>query len=784
MIISPPFLPESGLTSSDQSKPDPMMDAVDEFELAHGIYPIAFDRRWHCGAHLAPDTHGPVYAIADGEVVAYRVCQHAMDSGNGNAGFVLLKHSTETGEGRTMTFYSLYMHLLPLAEYQSFGHDAKGLPEFLRKPTGQVAQGAVEPAVAGGGNKVRRKDVIGFLGQYEGVVYMHFEIFMMPGDFDTYFSHTALGNAAPDTPTTSDCWGHTWYTIPGGQQFYALPPGTDAHNKLHGINFDAGHTGTNPLPLVETYFSKGGKYTNVWSVATGGSRTLLTAQPVVEADYEYDLYRRATALYSACPSDGYEMLRFGRILSTPATLSGRDCATWVKVTYAPGVQGYIDINNTSVKKLSDADFPSFMGWQKLSDDATPFGSDGLCDIDALKKIVKDAAASKHEQTVVIETIEVQKADELSGYVRCNDQVRQALRGFICNAPSEWDSTNNETRYAKLLDVGGFYHGNDQGYNDFLKYLKEIQFWGVTGLPAGQKLWFFHPLAFIRHFRKCGWLSLDELTQLLPRRYGLNHAGATLSWQTARGRLSGGTIAYAEFCKACRKYGITTPERQTAFLSQTYIETGLLRTAIEDGQGNATTGNAQYYQAFYGRGLMQLTWPTLYDDYGKFRGFAGNESGHYVDPRITTVSTHYWSGPPAVDSHGRTYSGRRQWYPRYDPDIVASNRSNACDSAGFFWVWKHFMGASNISRVADNGIDTETIGRVSVLVNGGGNGYDDRQQYAAFILRYRGDTTEAVMSKTLTYARQRIVPVPNRSPTWGASTALSQVFVDFTAQSPL
>lgn len=95
-----------------------------------------------------------------------------------------------------------------------------------------------------------------------------------------------------------------------------------------------------------------------------------------------------------------------------------------------------------------------------------------------------------------------------------------------------------------------------------------------------------------------------------------------------------------------------------------------------------------------------------------------------------------------------------------------------------------MGASNISRVADNGIDTETIGRVSVLVNGGGNGYDDRQQYAAFILRYRGDTTEAVMSKTLTYARQRIVPVPNRSPTWGASTALSQVFVDFTAQSPL
>ncbi len=117
-----------------------MMDAVDEFEFAHGIYPIAFDRRWHCGAHLAPDVHGPVHAIADREVVAYRVCQHAMDSGNGNAGFVLLKHSTETGEGRTLTFYSLYMHLLPLAEYQSFGHDRRRLPEFFRKPTGHGAR--------------------------------------------------------------------------------------------------------------------------------------------------------------------------------------------------------------------------------------------------------------------------------------------------------------------------------------------------------------------------------------------------------------------------------------------------------------------------------------------------------------------------------------------------------------------------------------------------------------------------------------------------------------------
>ncbi|RQV31042.1 M23 family peptidase, partial [Burkholderia cenocepacia] len=60
MIISPPFLPEAGLVAPTGTNPDPMMDAVDQFECAHGIYPIAFDRRWHCGVHLQPSTQGKV----------------------------------------------------------------------------------------------------------------------------------------------------------------------------------------------------------------------------------------------------------------------------------------------------------------------------------------------------------------------------------------------------------------------------------------------------------------------------------------------------------------------------------------------------------------------------------------------------------------------------------------------------------------------------------------------------------------------------------------------------
>ncbi|WP_327205037.1 peptidase M23 [Paraburkholderia kururiensis] len=774
MIISPPFLPASGLTSSDASKPDPMMDAVDKFELAHGIYPIAADRTWHCGAHLAPDVHGPVHAIADGEVVAYRVCQHAMDDGNGNAGFVLLKHSTETGDGRALTFYSLYMHLLPLAEYHTFGHDGTQLPAFLQNPSGQDTQGKVTPTAKGNDQKVRRKDVLGFLGRYQGVTYMHFEIFMTPGDFEAYFGHTQLGVASPATATTQDCWGHTWFTIPAGQQFYALPQGTDAHGKLHGIAFKAGYAGTNALPLaVEMYFSKGAKYTNVWSIAADGSRTLLTSAPVEEKDYEYDLYHRATALYEACPSDGYEMLRFGRILSTPATLPEAARATWVQIPYDTGKQGYIDISRAEVKKLSDADFPSFMGWQKISDGNTPFVSDGLCDVDLLKKLVRDAAASE-PSTVVKEATEVQKADALSYYVKGHEEVRRALRGFICNAPSEWDSTHNETRFAKLLDEGGFYHGNRKGYEDFLKYLKELQFWDVTGLPAGQKLWFFHPLAFIRHFRKCGWLTHDELAATFPRYPFYTQAGSPrraiatnddtyrITLAIARQRVENHV---ASLNRCLRKYLGSNPNRIAMFLAQILLETaqwrnlgGSRRLMHEWGFGRYSAANpaTQYYGPFYGRGVMQLTWAGNFEVYGKYRALPDN-SGSYIErmvgvtSRITTTSHHYSANP---NDGGQLML----WHPRYDPDTVAENPEYACDSGGFYWVSKTFSQGTSINRIADENYSASSVGFINRLVNGGGNGYYERQAYSAYTLRILGDglDTSETMHITPPHPKSAIV----------------------------
>ncbi|WP_449493232.1 peptidase M23 [Caballeronia sp. M23-90] len=712
-----------------------MMDAVDAYEATDGLYPIAADRRWHTGMHLVPKMYNEhIHAIADGEVIAYRVCQRAYDGGSGtpdtNAGFVLLKHTTETGEGRTLTFYSLYMHLLDLNGYHSLGADGKFLPEFLRMPSpgAGAASPIVSPAQSGEGKKVRRKDVLGLTGRCQEHPHLHVEIFMTKPDFEAYFGHTQLGREQVATPATTDYWGSSYYVIPPGQQFYPVPPGTDAKGSLHGIAFDRLHTGNNKDTLyVESYFHKGSKYTMVWRAAGQGKLEALTEAPVREADYEYNMYKRAMGLYPHCPSDGYEMLRFGRILSTPVTLAPPARGTWVRVSFAEGQEGYIDVSQTSILKLSDADFPFFKGWKKISEGAGLHSADGLCDIDALKKILSDTKARETAEEKAERSF-YNKEDELVRYVKTHEPIRDALRGFVCEAPSEWDRSHNDSKFHKLKEAGEFYDGNEAGYNKFIKLLESLQFWDKTGLPAGEKLWFFHPMAFIRHFRKCGWLSVTEFAACLPR----VSLAANVSWSTAIERAARHQRGINE---VYRTYLNGDSVRLVHFLAQTFIETGILRTLIEDSRGRD-----QQYGPFYGRGYLQLTWPKNYDSYRKYRCLPDCVSASYSDPRITEASKHVWAG-------GET---AHKWSPRWDPDAVSTNVGHAAHSSGMFWMAKTFRGTSNINRAADLGSSPSIVGFISWLVNGGSNGYAERQQFAALLNNVLGDKRISLSKEVLNY----------------------------------
>ena len=727
MIISPPFL-LAGVTDNAGPDDDPLTTAVNALELAHGVYPIAFDRRWHTGVHLMPENKGdPVRAIADGEVVAYRVSQKAIDGGAGtldsNPGFVLLKHHTDTGDGRSITFYSLYMHLLDLDSYGAAGAASmvQALPKFLQKAT-------PDEGVAGSSTlKVYRKDVLGLPGACHGQRHIHFEIFMLPADFNTYFGRTKLDDKQPTTPGSTDYWGHSYFIIPAGQAFKKLPDGTASRHKPHGgivyslngVEFVPLEDGANDgyALHVEAWFYKGDKFTSVWTVSPDGTRTLITSQPVREQGYEYDLYHRAKGLYPSCPSDGYELLRFGRILSPQPTLpAGAGRVTWTRVTFAAGKEGYIDISPDSVVKLSDADFPLFMGWEKISEGNTPYSDDGICDIDELQKILgdvqpKSADAKEHEDE-----------DVLSDYVKGNRSVQAKLRRLVCEAPTEWSKTHNATRYAKLNEPDGFYgkqqQTNPDGYGEFLTLLEKFQFWDKTGLPDG-KLWFFHPLQFIRTFRGCGWLSMKEFEQIYSdSRYSRHKRSQAPQLRSTY---------LVPLNLAVRKYGLTSPVRLAHFLGQGAVESGWLAsmqetsmlgqldttgfhgtaenpasTVAESGLGHwygATPaeddawfrskkynshggyitgsydwklGNCDFEDAqkFRGRGFKQLTGRSNYADYWLFRGWLSESD-----------FTRNWWDDPAYHARHRSSMTRR-------PAVIDSPQrvalpENCIDSGGFY-----------------------------------------------------------------------------------------------------
>lgn len=161
-----------------------------------------------------------------------------------------------------------------------------------------------------------------------------------------------------------------------------------------------------------------------------------------------------------------------------------------------------------------------------------------------------------------------------------------------------------------------------------------------------------------------------------------------------------------------------------FLAQVILETaqwrnpgGTRRLMHEWGLGQTSTANpaTAYYSAFYGRGIMQLTWAGNYKSYGEYRSLPSH-TGQYVErltpasPRITATSRHYLANP----NDGGT---QIVWSPRYDPDIVGEDPHAACDSGGRYWVGKSFSGNININRASDQAFSPTTVGLINRLVNG-------------------------------------------------------------------
>jgi predicted chitinase len=756
MLISPPFLPQRHAGTPDELYTSQSMQpaAVNcpGTSRPEGSFPVSLQMGWHGGTHLhmpVADGSLPVRCIADGEIV-YARRPSPFDSNVENPqnynpygeaaswtdnGFVIIRHKTDIGEGPNavnIEFYSVITHLSTLSG------------KFIK-----VASGTATNA----DRQVYRKDEIGVAGRVYGATdHIHLEIVC-----DDSALRKIVGRISGNLDTTSDGRTDAVY----GDIYFHLSPGTKFYNEKPLDNEIL--PAATPNYISDTEIVVGIRYGEGDGAHPGGAvlttytcdGAVIGAGPVIEAEAEYNLLKRAATINTAYSgmnprptvSALYDLLRFGRTIG-PDKLEPANTPHWRRVNHSNG-NGWVNLNEAGVRKFSDADFPHWRGWALIDDDKD---NNSQCNSAALGSLIRKACGEKGAKEI----------QDLAGSLAL-PAVEVALRRAICKFPSEWDRESIDQRWGWLKShpqVGL----EDADWSKFREHINALTV-PSDGLPdlMRNSHWHWHPREFITQLRKCGWLSEAELSLTLPKylfytasgnpRTAITTNGSvyTLTRQTATARLAN----YRVPLNVCiRRYLGCSRQRAAIFLAQVILETahwstsgGNIRAMHEWGFGAYNSANpaTAFYTAFYGRGIMQLTWAGLYKSYGEFRALP-DHNGAYVErltpghPRITATSDHYSANP---NDNGTQF----RWSPRYDPDLIAEDPHAACDSGGFFWVQKSFSGHSNMNRLCDESFDTSVVHRANRYVNGGGNGYYERQAYAAYLMRYlTDDSSEDILAQ--------------------------------------
>lgn len=118
-----------GFVSRSDSFNTENKDFLDECQKCEmfefGGYPIKRSNLWHNGLHYSSRIGSSIYPIGPGQIVAARVVNRDSDTKeeplNGSRCFVLVKHQARVGTaGKEVLkdFYSLYMHLKPVADLE------------------------------------------------------------------------------------------------------------------------------------------------------------------------------------------------------------------------------------------------------------------------------------------------------------------------------------------------------------------------------------------------------------------------------------------------------------------------------------------------------------------------------------------------------------------------------------------------------------------------------------------------------------------------------------------
>ncbi|MCS3507393.1 M23 family metallopeptidase [Achromobacter sp. JUb104] len=548
------------------------------------------------------------------------------------------------------------------------------------------------------------------------------------GDEKTWFNWvTGAHQNMFDLPTPS-ATERTIY-VPGvyGALADRFPSGS---NSEHWANWHVPVAARTTAELIISISEQRGVFT-VTARNRQGKVTGILQGAADKSESSYELYNTAVKNYPGCPSAGFEMLRFGRVLGPDAPAqsdlyNGR-LPHIRRIRLSDGSIFFVDLNAVGVRVYSDADFPHWQGWTFIDDD---LDGNSRCDSGTLLNLIEPLKPTPHplpQVTGVIgDTIHkvatgahalMQYQDRLAratAKIR-TAQVSRALRRCVVKIPTEWSRDDFDQRWSWLkVDDPDQRPANvlrtseclsDEAYGRLKRHHLALAFWEEAqekGLALDKVHYHFHPLQFIEEFAKCMWLSESEFIQLLPKETLREHGSGIYYEPVKLGdtRERNIKLHQAHLNLALRKNLINTPLRMATFFANALQETTWLQTLREN-------DSTRWYYPWDGRGFLQLTHATNYIRYWDYRGREkqiSQETREALSHATKQANSHR---SQAITFLGDAVSGvtaiMLQWRSELGAEVEPLQTEayfSPSDSAGFYWS------LMKIARYADGEVSLE------------------------------------------------------------------------------